>query len=242
MINLISNNIYNIIYLFTFYSFGGWCLEVSYYFKNERRFVNRGFLKGPFCPIYGCCIVTLIFILEPYKNNIPLLFLSAFFFTSFLEYITGFLLEKTFNSKWWDYSDDPLNIHGRVCLPYSLIWATGEVIIITIINPIIINVINKIPYFLTSFLFYFIVLYFLFDFSIIIFSLLEVDKLSKPFEFVSLNASINKVTSLSNFYIKRATYKLKSFENTLQKLKFNDRPYKQYNILIKHIKEKIKKY
>ena len=251
MINLIHNNIYDIVYLFAFYSFGGWCLEVSYYFKNEKRFVNRGFLKGPFCPIYGFCIVTLVFLLESYKHNIPLLFLSAFFITSFLEYFTGFILEKTFKAKWWDYSDDPLNIHGRVCVPYSLIWATGEVIIITIINPIITNAIYRIPYFLTSFLFYFIVFYFLLDFSITVFSLLDANKFSYPFEFASLNFSINKVNSISNFYRDKATYTFKSFEHKIQRLKFNNKKfirnfnnksYKQFNALIKNIKEKIKKY
>lgn len=251
MVNLIYNNIYDIVYLFTFYSFGGWCLEVSYYFKNEKRFVNRGFLKGPFCPIYGFCIVTLIFLLEPYKNNILILFISAFFITSLLEYITGLVLEKTFKTKWWDYSDDPFNIHGRVCLPYSLLWATGEVIIITIINPLIINLIYSIPYFLNSLFFYFIVFYFILDFLITIFSLSESNKFSYPFEFASISFSFNKVNSISNFYRDKANDKFKTFENILQRLKlnnkkfirnFNNKSYKQLNEFLKNIKEKIKKY
>ncbi|WP_294402764.1 putative ABC transporter permease [uncultured Clostridium sp.] len=254
MINLFHNNIeniYDIVYLFTFYSFGGWCLEVSYYFKNERRFVNRGFLKGPFCPIYGSCIVLLIFLLEPYKHNIPLLFLSAFFITSLLEYITGFVLEKAFKTKCWDYSDDPFNIHGRVCLPYSLIWGTGEVIIITVINPIITRLIYSIPYFLTSFLFYLIVFYFLLDFSLTVFSLLETDKFSYPFEFASINLSLNKVNSISNLYRYKASDKFKTFSNIFQRLKLNNKKFiqnfnskssQQLNIFIKNIKDKIKKY
>lgn len=254
MINLFHNNIeniYDIVYLFAFYSFGGWCLEVSYYFKNERRFVNRGFLKGPFCPIYGCCIVLLVFLLEPYKNNIPLLFLSAFFITSLLEYITGFILEKAFKAKWWDYSDDPFNIHGRVCLPYSLIWGAGEVIIITVINPIITKAIYSIPYFFTSFFFYIIVFYFLLDFLLTVFSLLETNKFSYPFEFASINFSFNKVNSISNFYRSKAGDRFRSIENIFQRFKLNNKKFirnfnskssKQINTFIKNIKDKIKKY
>ena len=229
----------------------GWCLEVGYYFKNEKHFVNRGFLKGPFCPIYGCCIVTLIFLLEPYKDNIPLLFLGAFFITSLLEYITGFILEKAFKAKWWDYSDDPFNIHGRVCLQYSLLWGAGEVVIITVINPIISNAIYSIPYYFASMFFYFIVFYFILDFLITLFLLIEPNKFSYPFELASINLSFTKVNSISNFYRDKAADKFKSFENIFHKFKmnnkrfirtFNNKSYKQFNELIRNIKEKIKKY
>lgn len=251
MINLIHNNIYDIVFLFTVYSFLGWCLEVGYYFKNEKRFVNRGFLKGPFCPIYGCCIVTLIFLLEPYKGNIPLLFLGAFFITSLLEYITGFILEKAFKAKWWDYSDDPFNIHGHVCLQYSLLWGAGEVVIITVINPIISNAIYSIPYYFASMFFYFIVFYFILDFLITLFLLIEPNKFSYPFELASINLSFTKVNSISNFYRDKAADKFRSFENIFHKFKmnnkrfirtFNNKSYKQFNELIRNIKEKIKKY
>lgn len=251
LINLIHNNIYDIVYLFAFYSFCGWCLEVAYYFKNEKRFVNRGFLKGPFCPIYGCCIVTLVFLLDSYRKNIPLLFLSAFFITSIMEYITGFILEKIFKAKWWDYSDDPFNIHGRVCLPYSLFWASAEVVIITIINPIIVKAIYNIPSFLAPLSFYFIVFYFISDFSITVFSLLDINKSSYHFELASINFSFIKVNSISNFYRDRAVDKFKNVENIFQRLKvnnikfirnINNKSYRQFNELIKNLKEKLKKY
>lgn len=122
MRTVLNFNFYNLIYFFVFYSFAGWCLEVLYYFKNERRFVNRGFLYGPFCPIYGFGVLFLVVFLDNYKHNIFALFFLACFFTTVLEYITGFVLEKAFKTKWWDYTDDPFNIHGRVCLLYSLLW------------------------------------------------------------------------------------------------------------------------
>lgn len=251
MINLINNNIYNIVYLFTIYSFGGWCLEVSYYFKKEKRFVNRGFLKGPFCPIYGFCIVNLILLLSQYKNNIPLLFLCAFFITSILEYTTGLILEKMFKTKWWDYSDNSLNIHGRVCLSYSLLWATSEVIIITIINPIIVNVIYNMSYIFSSTFFYCIIFYFLLDFLITLSSLCDLNKFSSPFELALGNFSIGKANSISNLYKDKALDKFRSFELIFQKLRlnnkrlirnFNNKSYPQFNEIIKNIRKKIKKY
>ncbi|WP_294371392.1 putative ABC transporter permease [uncultured Clostridium sp.] len=250
MINLLNNNIYNIVYLFTFYSFGGWCLEVAYYFKNEKKFVNRGFLKGPFCPIYGFCIVTLILLLEPYKNNFLLLFLSAFFITSFLEYVTGFLLEKIFKTKWWDYTDDPFNIHGRVCLPYSLLWASGEVLIIKIINPVIINVICNIPEFFTILGFYFILFYFFTDFILTVLSLLDSSKFSLPFAFASINFSFDKANPILSLY-KESTYRFKNIEIKFHRFRlnnrkfirnFNNKSFEHFNLFIQNIKNKIKKY
>lgn len=147
MFELLRNNLSLLVFLFTFYAFAGWCLEVLYYFKTEKRFVNRGFLKGPFCPIYGACIVLLVYTLDKFRDNIPLLFFMSFFITSLIEYITGFVLEKLFNDKWWDYTEDPLNIHGRVCLLYSLFWAVGQVIIIVFVNPKVVNFIVSSPLF-----------------------------------------------------------------------------------------------
>ena len=145
MHTLLNFNYYNLIYFFAFYSFAGWCVEVLYYFKNEHKFVNRGFLYGPFCPIYGCGAVSLVVFLDNYKNNVFVLFFLAVLLTSILEYFTGFILEKTFKTKWWDYTDDPFNIHGRVCLLYSLMWGAGEVIIIRIVHPILNDIVMSIP-------------------------------------------------------------------------------------------------
>ena len=251
MISLIHNKVYFIVYLFTFYSFSGWCLEVSYYFKNEKKFVNRGFLKGPFCPIYGFSIVTLILLLQQYKNNLLLLFIFAFFITSFFEYITGFILEKVFNAKWWDYTDDPFNIQGKVCLPYSLLWASGEVVIIKFINPVVEEILYDLPYIFNYLIFYCVVFYFLLDFLITIHSLLGFNKPSYPFEFASNGFSLGKVTSISSSYKYKAINKIKNFENVFHKLRlsnrkfiqnFNNKSHNQLSEIIKNIREKIKKY
>lgn len=213
---ILDFNFYNLVYFFAFYSFLGWCIEVIYYYKNEHRFVNRGFLKGPFCPIYGYSIVTIVIFLDKYKSNVFVLFLLGFLFTSLFEYATGFILEKAFKAKWWDYSDDPFNIQGRVCLPYSILWATGEVIIVDVIHPIVNAIVNKIPAFSGMILFYMIIIYFLLDFSLTLTSLSQFNFFPSHFE-LAFNKSTLASTRL------RAMYTLKSFEEAIERFKFNSK-------------------
>jgi len=237
---ILDFDFFNIVYFFTFYSFLGWCTEVAYYFKNEHCFVNRGFLKGPFCPIYGCSIASLIIFLDKYKDNVLLLFLLGFLFTSLFEYITGFLLEKTFNSKWWDYSDDPFNIQGRVCLPYSLLWATGEVIIIDIIHPIVDALVNKIPSFSGMILFYTIIIYFLLDFSYTLVSLTQNSIFPSQFKLAFNRPSLNSTKM-------RAIYTLRTFGEAIEHIKFNNQRFtihfhpKNFSEIMNTLKKRLKK-
>lgn len=224
---------YNIVYFFTVYSFLGWCIEVAYYYKNERRFVNRGFLNGPFCPIYGCSIVSIIIFLNKFKTNILILFLLGFVFTSLVEYITSFLLEKIFNDKWWDYSDDPLNIHGRVCVPYSLLWATGVVIVIEIIHPVVNTLIDKIPSFPGIILFYILIIYFLLDFSFTLASLVKKSISPPHFELAFNKPSLNST--------------LRAFGDVIEHIKFSNKKFIDYfypmsfSQILNTLKRKLKK-
>ncbi|OPJ56712.1 putative ABC transporter permease [Clostridium chromiireducens] len=130
------------IYLFHFiiYSFLGWICETTYCSIIDKQYVNRGFLKGPFCPIYGAGALIVVIILSPFSDNIIMLYLTAMIFTSILEYITGFLLETMFHLKWWDYSNYKFNIKGRVCLLNSTLFGILSVITIEIINPILVDI------------------------------------------------------------------------------------------------------
>lgn len=123
------------LWFFIIYTFLGWCVEVVYHVVKSGQFVNRGFLNGAVCPIYGFGMVILLYLLTPLKYNFILLFLGSFLLTSILEYITGFILEKIFHDKWWDYSDMPFNIRGYICLAFSIIWGISGVFIIDIIHP-----------------------------------------------------------------------------------------------------------
>ena len=252
MHTLVNFNFYNLIYFFAFYSFGGWCIEVLYYFKNEHRFVNRGFLYGPFCPIYGCGAVSLVVFLDNYKNNIFILFFLAVLLTSILEYFTGFILEKAFKTKWWDYTDDPFNIHGRVCLLYSLMWGVGEVVIIRIIHPILNDMVMNIPAILGDIVLSVIVIYFILDFCFTIASLMQFDKMFYSFQFVPVNFLFEKPGILLTSTREKAIDKIRTFESLLGKFKFNFNnknsrynfsylSYNQLNNIFKSLKDKLKK-
>lgn len=165
--------LYKLILFFIIYSFLGWISEVSYAFYNRRIFINRGFLYGPICPIYGLGLVIVIILTNNIKNNLFLLFIFATLITSLLEYITGFLLEKLFHSKWWDYTDDPLNLHGRICLHFSIMWGLATTIIIKIIHPIINFFIDIIPLQSTKYTLYSSIVILLLDFSFTLKSLTQ---------------------------------------------------------------------
>ena len=108
--------------------------------------MNRGFLNGPYCPIYGCGVVIVVAVLTPLKENLLILFIGSFLLTSILEYITGYLLEKVFHNQWWDYSDKPFNIHGYVCLKFSIYWGLACTFIMDVLHPIIYKGITLMPH------------------------------------------------------------------------------------------------
>lgn len=125
------------LWFFLIYSFMGWSVEVAFHTKISGKFVNRGFLNGPVCPIYGFGMIMIIFFLDPLANNFILLFIGTFLLTSALEFFTGFVLEKIFNKKWWDYSGEPYNIKGYVSLYFSTAWGLAGVFMLKIVQPLI---------------------------------------------------------------------------------------------------------
>lgn len=217
----ISNlNLYNLCIFFTIYSFLGWCTEVMYYFKVERKFVNRGFLYGPFCPIYGFGLIALILILDNFKeSNLFILFLIATFVTSFLEYFTGLFLEKTFKSKWWDYTEDPFNLHGRICLLYSLIWGVASVAVVKLFHPLITKLLLYIPDFLDDILFFTVVIYFAVDFTFTILSLIKFKNILLYIQEELMTKLPEKPGNLINSTKEKAAEAGKIIETILSKLK-----------------------
>ena len=131
--------------LFIIYSTIGWCVEVCYTYYYERKFVNRGFLIGPYCPIYGFGAILMIFLLKRYINDVLVLFLMAVLICSILEYSTSFIMEKIFKTRWWDYSSKKFNINGRICLETMIPFGVGGVLLMYVLNPFIMNLLNKIP-------------------------------------------------------------------------------------------------
>ncbi|MHC5373521.1 putative ABC transporter permease [Enterococcus sp. LJL120] len=124
-----------VVWLFYIYSFIGWLWETVYCSLKAGHFVYRGFLIGPITPIYGFGILGVLYFIEPYQNNLLLLYVLSAILVSVLEYVTSFALEKLFNASLWDYSKVPLNINGRVAIPVSLFWGVGCVLIVKVIHP-----------------------------------------------------------------------------------------------------------
>lgn len=135
---------YLILYFFV-YGFLGWCTEVAFAACKERKFVNRGFLNGPICPIYGIGVGIVVQFLTPYQDNLLALYVTSVVLVTALEWVTGFILEKVFHNKWWVYSKMPLNLNGYVCLLFSLIWGVACVVIVEFIHPLIHKVLSWIP-------------------------------------------------------------------------------------------------
>lgn len=138
--------LYHALWVFFIYAFLGWCTEVSYAATKTGKFVNRGFLNGPWCPIYGFGVVIVLAFLEPLKDNLFLLFLGSVVLTSALEWLTGFLLEKLFAQRWWDYSDEPFNLSGYICLRFSLAWGFACLFVVKLLHPTVLLFIRLIPH------------------------------------------------------------------------------------------------
>ena len=137
--------LYRLIWIFFIYAFLGWCTEVSYAALVTGKFVNRGFLNGPVCPVYGFGVVIVLSCLTPLADNLLLLFLGSVVLTSALEWFTGFVLEKLFHQRWWDYSDQPFNLSGYICLRFSVAWGFACMFVVKLLHPTVLLLIRLIP-------------------------------------------------------------------------------------------------
>jgi uncharacterized membrane protein len=131
--------------LFLVYSVIGWVTEVIYCSIIEHKFVNRGFLFGPLCPVYGFGGLLVIYLLKPFSGNIFYLFTMAVLLTSTIEYLTGWALETIFSTKWWDYSTFRFNLHGRIWLVNSLLFGAMGVIAVRLVHPFLLGALSLIP-------------------------------------------------------------------------------------------------
>ena len=128
--------------LFIIYSFIGWLMEVTLTLVEDKKLINRGFLIGPYCPIYGTGCLLLITLLNKYKNDIVILFIMSIVICSILEYTTSYVMEKLFKARWWDYSRFKFNINGRICLETMIPFGLLGVLVVYYINPFLLKIIN----------------------------------------------------------------------------------------------------
>ena len=128
---------------FVLYSFIGWLYESVLCSVSERKLINRGFLTGPVCPVYGFGAVTVIFALYGRLTNVFLIFLAAAVLTCALEYATSWLLEKLFDAKWWDYSTRRFNLNGRVSLAGGLVFGVLSVLLVRLLHPFVASLTDR---------------------------------------------------------------------------------------------------
>ena len=130
--------------LFMIYSTAGWIMEVVLKYREKKKFINRGFLIGPYCPIYGYGAVAITFLLYRYYNDPVALFIMTVTTCGILEYLTSWAMEKLFKARWWDYSKRKFNINGRVCLGTLVPFGIFGLILTYVTNPLLVNALNSV--------------------------------------------------------------------------------------------------
>lgn len=135
--------VYNYMLYFFIYSFLGWVCESIYCSCLQKKVINRGFLNGPVCPVYGVGALIIITGLWPYRDSMIAVFVMGVILTSLLEYVTATILEKLFHAKWWDYSKHKFNINGKVCLLNSTMFGFMSLFVIEVLHPFVIDVLSK---------------------------------------------------------------------------------------------------
>ena len=130
--------------LFVIYSFLGWCLEVGVKLYEDHKFVNRGFLIGPYCPIYGFGAVFMSIFLQRYLEDPLALFILIVVSCSILEYTTSYILEKLFHTRWWDYTNRKFHINGRICLETMCLFAAFGMLVMYVVTPFFLHLFQQI--------------------------------------------------------------------------------------------------
>ena len=151
------------IMLFFIYSLAGWLVEMIPATIREKKFVDRGFLVGPYCPIYGCGVILITLLLQKYADDIVVTFFLSVIICGTLEYLTSYLMEKIFKARWWDYSQKKFNINGRVCLNTIVPFGLLGLFIMYVSNPFFISKIQLLPEMWLNILFWTLLVIYLVD-------------------------------------------------------------------------------
>lgn len=219
---------YTYFILFIIYSFLGWLMEVLLTLYTDKKFINRGFLIGPYYPIYGCGAILLTTLLKNYQDNIFVLFALTFCIFSLLEYITSYLMEKIFNLRWWDYTQMKYNLNGRICLETMLPFSILGVIVIKYVHPFLNNVINQLPENLLSIIAIILITIVILDIIITInitFNIKNVTKNLKKDSTEEIKKAINKFIHNNLYAYNRI---IKAFPNMSKIIKEKTRKIKKY--------------
>ena len=204
----------NLFFVFFFYSIVGWIIEVIDCLIYEKKFINRGFLIGPYCPIYGfgCAFITVCL---NETDDFVSLFLKSALICSALEYFTSYIMEKIFKYRWWNYSNRKFNINGRICLETTIPFGLGACIIVKVINPILFKVLGLMSNTFSTILFILLLMLIIID---TIFSNLFVSKIND----VEKNSGVDSTEELKEKmfdFIKKGKTFYKRIFDSFPKLK-----------------------
>lgn len=200
----------------------GWIMEVVGKLIEKHRFINRGFLIGPVCPIYGFGCISMIVLLSRYLKSPVVLFVMAIIICSILEYVTSFLMEKLFHARWWDYSRRKFNINGRICLETMIPFGLLGCLIMYIVNPFFTNILMEMPYNVLSSITAFIFAIFLIDNVISFIIMLGFRDTIKTLEkdgTEEIAKKVRKVLLEKGWLYKRLVNAFPSFKNKAERLK-----------------------
>ena len=195
--------IYQIFWYFIIFSLIGWMIEVIFHAVTQGKIVNRGFLNGPLCPVYGSGVLMVLIVLYfagsilGIKTSVDashpvILFAIGIVFASLIEFLAGFILDKLFHARWWDYSDRKFNINGYICLEFSIIWGLAIAFVLRVIQPGIENIVDMIPYILGIISLIIIYLCFVADIVITVLTVLKMNKQLEKME--DIQKSILKIS------------------------------------------------
>lgn len=204
--------------LFMLYAFLGWCLEVICKLVSDHKFINRGFLIGPYCPIYGYGAIIMTLLLKKYLDDPVTLFIMIILTCSILEYFTSYILEKLFATRWWDYSTYKFNINGRICLETMIPFGIFGLLLMYKVTPFFMNIINAIPNI------------WLITIACILFIIFLIDNIIS-FKIMNNIKSLNKETQAKKLIKKDDTEKITELvrkQLKTSKRKFHERLFKAY--------------
>ena len=195
-----AEKFFEILTYFLIYSFLGWVIESIFRSIIEKKIINTGFLKGPICPIYGIGALIMSFVLDGLSNNLICLFIASMIILTIWEYIVGVFLEKTFHTKYWDYSDHKINFQGRICLTNSIYWGILGVVFVKYIHPFMQEIIEKVNI---------DVLHFVITITSIVF---VVDVITSIVKVKNIKPALERIEELNN-EIKEKLAEIKSIRN-----------------------------
>lgn len=154
------------LFLFFFYSFFGWCFESTYVSLKERKFVNRGFIRGPFLPLYGTGALMMLIVSMPFQDSLVLTYLAGCVGATVLEYVTGVAMESLFKVRYWDYSNQKFNFQGQICLSSTLAWGGLTILMTHVVHRPVEALMEALPYSVLEAVTMLTLVYFTADFAI----------------------------------------------------------------------------